>query len=298
VTAFNADTNNRQLHISTYERLKEGCRGKSSAECQTINRMGGVRSGMPEDDPNIPGSKVISNYDGNGNVVSYTLIDRTTNQPTMIMEPLEFSAYRNAPPGTQALTQTSPQYALDFASAGLYSASGDNGRAIEHVTAGVTSRDYVRDVLLGVAGAAGAAATGTRPAASAVVTSEGTANAATVPGLKAQLVGENLANIAAQDSRLAVAIKGDGTGNVNFLVGTGTVEDANRLGQIWVGDGARLISDQSKCPGCLISADGTRIYRPPEPKTSSFATTGVQANFVQRTPTGEVISNGHLNVTR
>jgi hypothetical protein len=35
--------------------------------------------------------------------VSYTLIDPKTNQPTMIMEPLEFEAYRNATPGMQAM---------------------------------------------------------------------------------------------------------------------------------------------------------------------------------------------------
>ena len=81
----------------------------------------------------------------------------------MIMEPLEFAAYRNATAGTQAIMQLSPQYALDFASAGLYSAAGDNGRAIEHVTAGVTSRDYVRDVALGVAGAAASAASVAKP---------------------------------------------------------------------------------------------------------------------------------------
>jgi hypothetical protein len=162
------DANNRQLHISTYERLKKGCSGSSSSECQTVNRLGGVRSGMPEDDPQISASKVVSNFDANGKVVSYTLVDRKTNQPTMIMEPLEFVVFRNAPAGTQALMQLSPQYALDFASAGLYSAAGDNGRAIEHVVAGVTSRDYVRDVGLGVAGAAVSAVTAARSATTVI----------------------------------------------------------------------------------------------------------------------------------
>lgn len=156
------NANNRQLHISTYESLKKGCSGSSSFECQTIIRMGGVRSGMPEEDPQISASKVVSNFDGNGKVVSYTLVDRNTNQPAMIMEPLEFVAFRNAPAGTQVLMQLSPQYALDFASAGLYSASDDNSRTIEHVVAGATSRDYVRDVGLGVAGAAVSAVTAAR----------------------------------------------------------------------------------------------------------------------------------------
>ncbi|AVF39859.1 hypothetical protein AL486_09170 [Pandoraea apista] len=130
----------------------------------------------------------------------------------------------------------------------------------------------------------------------AAVTSDGMANAATLPGLKAQLVNENLVNIAARDPRLRVAVNGSGTSNPNFSVGSGSVADANALGQVWVGDGAKLVSNQAACPGCLVSADGTMIYRPPQPKTSPFATTGVQANFVRQTPSGTIISNGHLNV--
>jgi filamentous hemagglutinin len=131
------------------------------------------------------------------------------------------------------------------------------------------------------------------------VTSEGTANASTSPLLKDQLVNENLANIAAQDSRLAEVIKGSGTSNKNFPIGTGTAAEADALGRIWVGDGARLTSDQVTCPGCLVSADGTRIYRPPTAKPNTpteLAPTGVQANF-QQLQNGAVISNGHLNIT-
>jgi hypothetical protein len=174
----NVDANNRQLHVSTFVRLKEKCQGASSIECQTINRMGGISSGMPTEDPKIPASKVVENYDANGKVVSYTLIDRMTNQPTMIMEPLEFDAYRNSSPGTQAMMQLSPQYALDFASAGLYVVAGENSRAVEHLTAGVTSRDYVRDVGLGIAGAAISTTIGVRPAGIASDTVEAMSKAA------------------------------------------------------------------------------------------------------------------------
>ncbi|WP_245982888.1 beta strand repeat-containing protein [Trinickia fusca] len=142
----------------------------------------------------------------------------------------------------------------------------------------------------------GGGATGQGPATNTPVASEGTANAATLQGLKGQLANENLANIAAQDSRLAAAVTGSGTSNPNFSIGTGTVAEANALGQVWVGDGATLVSNQVACPGCLVSADGTMIYRPPQPKASPFATTGVQANFVRQTPGGAIISNGHLNV--
>jgi len=130
------------------------------------------------------------------------------------------------------------------------------------------------------------------------VTSEGTANSATLQGLKGQLANENLANIAAQDPRLAAAVNGSGTSNLNFSIGSGTATDANQLGKIWVGDGATMMSDGSG----LMSADGTRAYRFPTQKNSPYATTGTQANFEMynvNAVTGQrvKVSNGHLNVT-
>ncbi|MCF1489455.1 hemagglutinin repeat-containing protein, partial [Pseudomonas sp. AA27] len=128
--------------------------------------------------------------------------------------------------------------------------------------------------------------------------SSGAENAALYPKLKDQLIQENLSNIAAQDSRLAAAVNGSGTKNPNFSIGQGTSSEANQLGKTWVGDGATKTSDGLG----LISADGTRVYRPPTPKDSSFATTGVQANFEMyniNPVTGQrvKVSNGHLNVT-
>ncbi|WP_409316811.1 DUF637 domain-containing protein [Pseudomonas sp. KCJK9016] len=127
--------------------------------------------------------------------------------------------------------------------------------------------------------------------------SSGAENAALYPKLKDQLIQENLSNIAAQDSRLAAAVNGSGTKNPNFSIGQGTSSEANQLGKTWVGDGATKTSDGLG----LISADGTRVYRPPTPKDSSFATTGVQANFEKyniNPVTGQrvKVSNGHLNV--
>ncbi|WP_442953511.1 hypothetical protein [Paraburkholderia sp. SOS3] len=134
-------------------------------------------------------------------------------------------------------------------------------------------------------------------AANTAGTSEGTANAATLQGLKGQLANENLANIAAQDPRLAAAVNGSGTSNINFPIGTGTAAEADTLGQTWVGDGARPING---VPGGLVSADGTRVYRPPTAKPNTpvqYAPTGVQANF-QQLENGVVISNGHLNISK
>ena len=151
---------------------------------------------------------------------------------------------------------------------------------------------------LGADAAGSSGATAQLPSAANIpVTSGGAANASTLQGLKDQLANENLANIAARDPRLAAAVNGSGTSSPNFSIGSGTGAEANSLGQTWVGDGATLVSNQGACPGCLVSADGTRIYRPPQPKSSPYATTGVQANFVRQSPSGTIISNGHLNIT-
>jgi filamentous hemagglutinin len=153
------------------------------------------------------------------------------------------------------------------------------------------------------ADAVASGANGGEGAVAAPITSGGTANAATVQGLKEQLAAENLANIAAQDARLAKAVNGSGGSNTNFSVGSGTATEANQLGKTWVGDGAQLVADQVGCPGCWKSADGLRIYRPPTPKNapSSFNPTGMQANFVTlsinpATGSSTIVGNGHLVV--
>ncbi|EFE97195.1 Uncharacterised protein [Serratia odorifera] len=110
----------------------------------------------------------------------------------------------------------------------------------------------------------------------------GAENAALYPKLKNDLLQQNLNNIAKQDPRLAAAVKGSGTINPNFSVGMGTATEAERLGKIWVGDGAKLFTNQKDCPGCLVSADGSRLYRPPTEKPNTptqYNPTGVQANF-------------------
>ena len=107
-----------------------------------------------------------------------------------------------------------------------------------------------------------------------------------------QLQAENLANIASQDPRLATAVYGDGSGNMNFSMGTGTAAESDALGQIWVGDGAQSMGGVE---GGWVSADETMTYRPPTSKNSPFAFTGVQSNF-QQFSNGQLISNGHLNI--
>jgi hypothetical protein len=120
-------------------------------------------------------------------------------------------------------------------------------------------------------------------------------NVANSSKLKDNLTNENLNTIAKQDPRLSAVVKGE-NGKLNYSVGTGTSAEANKLGMIWVGDGAKQTSN-----GGWISADGTRGYRPPSSKPDSpYAETGVQANFEtykfgidgKRIKVG----NGHLNI--
>jgi len=80
----------------------------------------------------------------------------------------------------------------------------------------------------------------------------------------------------------------------NFSLGEATAADANALGKDWVGPGYRVSQTDGTT---LISADGLRQYRPPATKSSSYATTGVQANFQSRdVPSGGWQNNGHLNI--
>uniref|UniRef100_UPI00138AFBBD RHS repeat-associated core domain-containing protein n=1 Tax=Inquilinus limosus TaxID=171674 RepID=UPI00138AFBBD len=80
-------------------------------------------------------------------------------------------------------------------------------------------------------------------------------------------------------------------GNFGFGVSV-TSDEADRLGRAWVGPGHRLASDGKT----IVSADGTRTYRPASPKRSTLAPTGVQANFSRLTESGQVISNGHMDI--
>ncbi|UOO82820.1 hypothetical protein LVJ83_04970 [Uruburuella testudinis] len=94
------------------------------------------------------------------------------------------------------------------------------------------------------------------------------------------------------------AMRPNRRGEINFGIGSATRQEADKLGKIWVGDGAKPVNSPS-CKGCLLSADGTRLYRPPTTKIytpKSFNPTGVQANFIIRSTDGKTLTNGHLNI--
>jgi hypothetical protein len=87
-----------------------------------------------------------------------------------------------------------------------------------------------------------------------------------------------------------------GQGNLT-LAGRATRAEAADLGEAWVGPGYRTASDGRT----LVSADGTRTFRPPTPKPNSpFSETGVQVNFETRELIDgrwTVRSNAHLDVS-
>jgi hypothetical protein len=140
--------------------------------------------------------------------------------------------------------------------------------------------------------------TGTTSTETKVVdTSNGSATSATYGPLKNQLYQENLANIAKADPRLAQAIAGSGSTNPNFSIGTGTAAEADQLGNIWVGDGARATRNG------LVSADGTLVYRAPVLKSAQGYPAATMANFEQYTidtVTGvkTLVNNGHLTIVQ
>ena len=85
---------------------------------------------------------------------------------------------------------------------------------------------------------------------------------------------------------LKLAAKGKG----NFSVGSATRNQAQAMGEAWVGPGYRVSSDGV----AIISTDGLRQYRQPSFKPRQSRT---QANFETRqTPRGEWQSNGHLDI--
>jgi YD repeat-containing protein len=75
----------------------------------------------------------------------------------------------------------------------------------------------------------------------------------------------------------------------NFGIGSvGDVQQAKALGDIWVGDGAKALSNGAG----KISADGSKVFRDPVIKRDG----SMQANFEVRDANGNVTANGHLDI--
>ena len=150
MVASQGDRFNRQLHMATYDKLKGQCGGKANTiECRTLQRMTGVNSRM-RDDIILPQDQVVANYDAQGTVVSYTLVDKASNQAWMIMEPVEFEVYRELGYQIRADYQAYSQQELDRASYAFYAANYDLKRAAEHLSYDWLNKDAVRDAALSV----------------------------------------------------------------------------------------------------------------------------------------------------
>ncbi|WP_036307979.1 hemagglutinin repeat-containing protein [Methylophilus sp. 5] len=151
--ALVVDTNNRQLHWSNYLNEKQSCNKNPSAQgCSTILAMSGTSS-RPLDSSisGISDQMVIGNFDAQGNLVSYTIADNS-GQPKFIMQPLEFEVYRNTTPGIRAMMETSPQWALDYASTVIYQAAGQTDKAIDHAATTLTNKQMWVENAVGLLG--------------------------------------------------------------------------------------------------------------------------------------------------
>lgn len=117
-----------------------------------------------------------------------------------------------------------------------------------------------------------------------------------VDKLKPEVEAKKCADIPPQltQEEMSGILRDAASGKGNFTLGTSTAEDAQALGEAWVGPGARETSDGSG----MVSADGLRVYRfPSEKPNSPYADTGIQANFESKmAPTSRPYANGHLNI--
>jgi hypothetical protein len=100
------------------------------------------------------------------------------------------------------------------------------------------------------------------------------------------------AHIANDWAQLSGILRLASRGKGNIGLGTGTREQANALGKVWVGEGHRISSDGT----AWISSNGMRQYRPPSFKMKLDK---VQANF-ERKFEGQTWNNwpfnGHLDI--
>ncbi len=157
--AFNADANNRKLHLDTFLKLRSSCVGKSNSECTTINRMAGTRSiNLTESQTGLANFDVYANLDNDGKFVSYELFSRTRHELGLVMEPLEYFEFLGLSTSVQNSYLNVPQYSLDMSSGLMYAVQqpGSN-RALEHMAYVTSDPDYWLDVALGVIPSAGSA---------------------------------------------------------------------------------------------------------------------------------------------
>lgn len=111
-------------------------------------------------------------------------------------------------------------------------------------------------------------------------------------GVKALRYLDEAVNTADDWPVLSGVLRDASRGKGNFGLGKGTLSQATRAGELWVGDGYRVASDGRS----LVSRDGLRVYRPPswKPDLGKY-----QANFEYwlEARVGKPLGNGHLDIT-
>ncbi len=118
VNAQIATQYNKQMHWGNYLKIAHECNADPSGRlCAAVNRMSGAPSVLVKD-PKLPEGNIVLNYGGDGKVASFTILD-SHNQPLLIMEPIEYDAYRKAPLAMRGWYLLSPQYSLDLESVAL-----------------------------------------------------------------------------------------------------------------------------------------------------------------------------------
>ena len=164
MTARTAAENNAQKHWGNFQSELETCTYKpATSGCDAVFRMAGDGQNVPRADLETEDFGVIANYNKDGTIASYTLTDKTTNKPLLIMEPLEFAAFQLTPQIYQKAYPYSDQWALDYASGLLYASTGDTRRALEEVASMFDEPGYWAGMIGGlpVGSAAGKLATRT-----------------------------------------------------------------------------------------------------------------------------------------
>ncbi|MCQ0033774.1 hypothetical protein [Burkholderia glumae] len=323
-TASNADLFNRQLHPHEKQKLSDLEKGKSTdeqhklvaAECALTQ----CAAGVPDNDPNKATLTQLQNegqsytyeqgllknagaFDGYGRadkLNDWYDRDQMSNRLGGAVQGVESAAVAAGALGAGCaslvacgLGLTVATGALDYSKAGFTQMVSGNQTSTygEQVLQGLGMSPYAAG--LTYAGFNLGAAAGSVAANSAAT--QAAAQGVLPPAKEVQATNTGSLTTADQMGILREAAAGGSLGKGNFSLGQATAPEADALGAAWVGPGYRISSDGSS----WVSSDGLRIYRPPSAKpNSSYATTGVQANFESKLTAGSrPISNGHLNIT-
>ncbi|MBI6912278.1 DUF637 domain-containing protein, partial [Pseudomonas palleroniana] len=142
--AKNATQYNYQGHIEDYEKKHESCSANPGGTgCTTILNMAGKSSRNLGD--------VVINQGADGSILSYTLIDKTTGKPFMIMEPAEYKAYVTASPAIQEGYKSASPWSLDMASTLSYGYERNGSKALESYASMLSNPGYWGEMGLGLA---------------------------------------------------------------------------------------------------------------------------------------------------